>query len=92
MPGFPNARPKRLNRFFVTNDHGVIAGQGFEPHVLESRRVHPAHAKTRLADLAGWLFGMLGMTFGGWLGYLIAGFIGACILILIVRAVRGSTA
>ncbi len=44
------------------------------------------------AAVASWLFGMLGMTFGGWLGYLIAGFIGACILILIVRAVRGSTA
>ena len=44
------------------------------------------------AAVASWLFGMLGMSFGGWLGYLIAGFIGACILILIVRAVRGSTA
>jgi uncharacterized membrane protein YeaQ/YmgE (transglycosylase-associated protein family) len=32
------------------------------------------------------------MSFGGWLGYLFAGFIGACILILIARAVRGSTA
>ena len=42
------------------------------------------------AAVASWLFGMLGMSFGGW--HLIAGFIGACILILIVRAVRGSTA
>ena len=40
------------------------------------------------AAVASWLFGMLGMSFGGWLGYLIAGFIGACILILIVRAFR----
>jgi len=44
------------------------------------------------AAVASWLFGMLGMSFGGWFGYLIAGFIGACILIFIVRAVRGSTA
>src|SRR5215471_9645000 len=38
------------------------------------------------AAVASWLFGFLGITFGGWLGYLIAGFIGACILIAIVRA------
>src|SRR5262249_27808952 len=36
------------------------------------------------AAVASWLFGFLGITFGGWLGYLIAGFIGACILIAIV--------
>ncbi|HSV00040.1 MAG TPA: GlsB/YeaQ/YmgE family stress response membrane protein, partial [Roseiarcus sp.] len=29
---------------------------------------------------------------GGWIAYLILGFIGACILIWIVRAVRGRTA
>ena len=29
-------------------------------------------------------------TGGGWIGYLIAGFIGACILIFAVRAVRGT--
>ena len=29
---------------------------------------------------------------GGWIGYLIAGFIGACLLIWIVRALRGRTA
>jgi uncharacterized membrane protein YeaQ/YmgE (transglycosylase-associated protein family) len=29
---------------------------------------------------------------GGWIGYLVLGFIGACILIWIVRAVRGRTA
>jgi uncharacterized membrane protein YeaQ/YmgE (transglycosylase-associated protein family) len=28
--------------------------------------------------------------FGGWLGYLICGFIGACLLIWIVRMVRGT--
>jgi uncharacterized membrane protein YeaQ/YmgE (transglycosylase-associated protein family) len=33
------------------------------------------------AAVASWLFGLLGITFAGWIGYLIAGFIGACILI-----------
>ena len=28
------------------------------------------------AAVASWLFGFLGITFGGWIGYLIAGFIG----------------
>jgi uncharacterized membrane protein YeaQ/YmgE (transglycosylase-associated protein family) len=41
------------------------------------------------AAVASFLFGMLGIGFGGWLGYLIAGFIGACILIFVVRAIRG---
>lgn len=40
------------------------------------------------AAIASFLFGMLGVTFGGWLGYLVAGFLGACILIGVVRAVR----
>ena len=40
------------------------------------------------AAIASAVFGMLGISFGGWLGYLIAGFIGACILIAIVRAIR----
>jgi uncharacterized membrane protein YeaQ/YmgE (transglycosylase-associated protein family) len=40
------------------------------------------------AFVASLLFGLFGVTFGGWLGYLIAGFIGACILILIGRAIR----
>ena len=40
------------------------------------------------AAIASAVFGLLGINFGGWLGYLIAGFIGACILIAIVRAVR----
>jgi uncharacterized membrane protein YeaQ/YmgE (transglycosylase-associated protein family) len=30
--------------------------------------------------------------FGGWLGYLIAGFIGACLLIWVWRAIAGRTA
>jgi uncharacterized membrane protein YeaQ/YmgE (transglycosylase-associated protein family) len=42
------------------------------------------------AAVASWLFGLVGISFGpGWLGYLIAGFIGAVLLIWIVRMVRG---
>jgi len=41
------------------------------------------------AAVADWLFGFLGVTFAGWIGYLIAGFIGACILIVIARAFSG---
>ena len=39
------------------------------------------------AGIASWLFGLLGVRVGGsgWLGYLIAGFVGACILILATR-------
>jgi len=40
------------------------------------------------AAVASFLFGLLGVSFGGWIGYLIAGFIGASILIAVVRAVR----
>ncbi len=39
------------------------------------------------AAVASLLFGFIGVSFGGWLGYLVAGFIGACILIAIGRAV-----
>src|SRR5262249_4924550 len=41
------------------------------------------------AAVASWLFGFLGISFGGWIGYLIAGFIGACILIAIARQFSG---
>jgi uncharacterized membrane protein YeaQ/YmgE (transglycosylase-associated protein family) len=41
------------------------------------------------AIVASALLGVLGVSFGGWVGYLIAGFIGACILIAIGRAVSG---
>ena len=44
------------------------------------------------AAIASFLFGILGIRFGGWVGYLIAGFIGACLLIFIVRAIRGNRA
>ena len=39
------------------------------------------------AALASWLFGKFGIAIGGpnWLGYLVAGFVGACILILATR-------
>ena len=41
------------------------------------------------AALASFLFGLLGVGVGGgWLAYLIVGFIGACILIWIGRAIR----
>jgi uncharacterized membrane protein YeaQ/YmgE (transglycosylase-associated protein family) len=40
------------------------------------------------AVIASFLFGILGISFGGWFGYLIAGLLGACILIALVRAVR----
>ena len=41
------------------------------------------------AGIASWLFGLLGVRLPGpgWLGYLIAGFIGACILILATRMI-----
>ena len=42
------------------------------------------------AAIASWLFSLVGVEFGGWLGYLIAGFIGAAILIFIARLVRGA--
>jgi uncharacterized membrane protein YeaQ/YmgE (transglycosylase-associated protein family) len=38
--------------------------------------------------VASALLSVFGIHFGGWIGYLIAGFIGACLLI--VRAVRGT--
>jgi uncharacterized membrane protein YeaQ/YmgE (transglycosylase-associated protein family) len=38
------------------------------------------------ASIAAWLFGLLGIRMqGGWVGYLIAGFVGACFLILVTR-------
>jgi uncharacterized membrane protein YeaQ/YmgE (transglycosylase-associated protein family) len=43
------------------------------------------------AAVASFLFSFLGISFGGWIGYLIAGFIGACILIAVARAFSGSS-
>ena len=44
------------------------------------------------AAIASAIFSFFGIALGGWLGYLVAGFIGACILIWIVRALRSRTA
>jgi uncharacterized membrane protein YeaQ/YmgE (transglycosylase-associated protein family) len=45
------------------------------------------------AAIASAIFSYFGIALGGgWIGYLIAGFIGACLLILTVRALRGRTA
>lgn len=41
------------------------------------------------ASVASFLFSFFGVSFYGWLGYLIAGVVGACILVWGVRAVRG---
>jgi uncharacterized membrane protein YeaQ/YmgE (transglycosylase-associated protein family) len=43
------------------------------------------------AAVASWLMGFLGISLGGgWIAYLIAGFIGACILIAVARAFSGA--
>src|SRR5271156_1641358 len=43
------------------------------------------------AAVANFLLGLFGVALGGWLGYLVAGFIGACILIFAWRAIKGRT-
>ena len=43
------------------------------------------------AVVASAILGFFGIALGGWIGYLIAGFIGACLLIWIVRAIQGRT-
>ena len=40
------------------------------------------------AIVANAILGVVGIHFGGWLGYLIAGFVGACILIAVGRMFR----
>ena len=42
------------------------------------------------AAVASAILSFFGIVLGGWVGYLIAGFIGACLLIAIVRVVRGT--
>jgi uncharacterized membrane protein YeaQ/YmgE (transglycosylase-associated protein family) len=44
------------------------------------------------AAVANWLLGLLGVALSGWLGYLITGFVGACIIIAIWRAIRSRQA
>ena len=41
------------------------------------------------AAIASAILGFLGISLGGWIGYLIAGFIGACILIAVARSYVG---
>ncbi len=40
------------------------------------------------AIVANAILAVLGISLGGWIGYLIAGFIGACILIAVARMFR----
>jgi uncharacterized membrane protein YeaQ/YmgE (transglycosylase-associated protein family) len=42
------------------------------------------------AAIASAILSWLGIALGGWVGYLICGFIGACLLIWIVRLVKGT--
>ena len=42
------------------------------------------------AAIASAILSIFGIVLVGWVGYLIAGFIGACLLIAIVRMVRGN--
>jgi uncharacterized membrane protein YeaQ/YmgE (transglycosylase-associated protein family) len=44
------------------------------------------------AAIARAIFSFLGINPGGWSGFTIAAFVGACLLIWIVREVRGPTA
>lgn len=41
------------------------------------------------AAIASAILSAAGITLAGWIGYLIAGFVGACLLIFIWRAIRG---
>jgi uncharacterized membrane protein YeaQ/YmgE (transglycosylase-associated protein family) len=44
------------------------------------------------AAIASAILSVFGIVLGGWIGYLILGFIGACLLIWIVRMVRSRAA
>ena len=44
------------------------------------------------AAIASAILSWFGIALGGWVGYLISGFIGACLLIWIVRLARGTRA
>jgi uncharacterized membrane protein YeaQ/YmgE (transglycosylase-associated protein family) len=72
------------------NDYGGIAGWLAEQFMKSQMGlVMNIVLGIIAAAVASWLFGLLGITFAGWIGYLIAGFIGACILIAIARAFSG---
>jgi uncharacterized membrane protein YeaQ/YmgE (transglycosylase-associated protein family) len=58
-------------------------------HAEERRHAHELIMGIIGAAIASRLFGFLGIEFGnGWLGYLVAGFIGACIFIWVARWAR----
>jgi uncharacterized membrane protein YeaQ/YmgE (transglycosylase-associated protein family) len=44
------------------------------------------------AAIASAILSFFGIALGGWIGYLIAGFIGACLLIWVFRLLRGTRA
>ena len=44
------------------------------------------------AMIASAILSAFGIVLGGWVGYLVAGFIGACLLIWIVRMAKGTRA
>ncbi len=44
------------------------------------------------AAVAGGILKVFGIALGGWVGYLVAGFVGACVLIWIGRMLKGRTA
>ena len=44
------------------------------------------------AAVASAILSVVGINLGGWVGYLIAGFIGACLLIWVWRAIAGGRA
>jgi len=41
------------------------------------------------AALANALLSFFGVALGGWIGYLVAGFVGACVIIFLWRAIKG---
>ena len=69
---------------------GPLKVSGAAPYAAERHDVVAGQAYGWIvgAAIASFLFGIIGISFGGWFGYLIAGLIGACILIALVRAVR----
>ena len=69
------------------NEAGDLVEGGFDVRVIESI-LNGIAGQIIGAAIASFLFGMLGISFGGWIGYLIAGVIGACILVGVVRAVK----
>ena len=67
---------------------GAVAGCLAEQFMKSSNMGLPMNIVLGIigAAVASFLFGFLGIKFAGWIGYLIAGFIGACVLIATMRA------